>query len=70
MGRRRVRMSAYADDVAILAEDEGRLKGMMKWLEGYLEGKCLTLNVGKTKVMRCRKGGGRWKKKYGNGKGV
>lgn len=55
-------MLAYADDVAILAEDEGRLKGMMKWLEGYLEGKCLTLNVGKTKVMRCRKGGGRWKK--------
>lgn len=30
-------MLAYADDVAILAEDEGRLKGMMKWLEGYLE---------------------------------
>lgn len=55
-------MLAYADDVAMLAEDEGRLKGMIKWLEGYLEGKCLTLNVGKTKVMRCKKGGGRWKK--------
>lgn len=62
LGRKRVRTLAYADDVAMLTEDEGILKGMMKWLEGYLEEKGLMLNVGKTKVMRCRKGGGRWKK--------
>lgn len=49
LGRRRVRTLAYADDVAVLAEDEGRLKGMMKWLEGYLDRKGLMLNVGRRK---------------------
>ncbi|KMQ82982.1 hypothetical protein RF55_21271, partial [Lasius niger] len=35
---------------------------MIGKLEGYLDGKGLELNTGKSKVMRCRKGGGRWKK--------
>ena len=52
---------AYADDVAVLAEDEEGMKGLMAKLERYVDGKGLEVSVGKTKVMRCRKGGGRWK---------
>ena len=52
----------YADDVAVLAEDEEGLKGLMAKLETYVDGKEFEVNVGKTKVMRCRKGGGRWKR--------
>lgn len=33
--------------------------GMLKSLEKYVEGKELRVNVEKTKVMRCRKEGGR-----------
>lgn len=50
----------YADDVAILLEDEEAFKVMLGRLERYLDKKGLELNIGKTKVMRCRKGGGRW----------
>lgn len=59
---RKVYSLAYADDVALVVEGEGGMKGMMKVLEGYLERKKLELNVGKTRIMRCRRGGGRWKK--------
>ncbi|KMQ90534.1 hypothetical protein RF55_9706 [Lasius niger] len=58
---RKIYTLAYADDIAVLAEDEEGLKGMMGKLEGYLDGKGLELNTGKSNVMRCRKGGGRWK---------
>lgn len=34
----------------MLAEDEGRIKRMMKWLEGYLDRKSLRLNVEKKGV--------------------
>ena len=61
---------AYADDVAVLAEDEEGMRGMIVKLEKYVDGKGLQVNVGKTKVMRCRRGGGgggrRW---YGGGRG-
>lgn len=53
---------AYADDIAIVAEEEVGMKGMIKTLEGYVEQKGLEVNVEKTKVMRCRRGGGRQKK--------
>lgn len=49
----------YADDVAILVEDEEAIKVMLGRLEKYLDKKGLELNIGKTKVMKCRKGGGR-----------
>ena len=51
---------AYADDIAVMAEDEEGMKGMIGKLKRYMDGKGL-LNVEKSKVMRCRRGGGRWK---------
>lgn len=53
---------AYTDDIAMVAEDEEEIKGMMGKLEGYLDERGLELNAEKTKIMRYRKGGGRWKK--------
>lgn len=53
---------AYTDDVAMIAENEGTMKGVIKVLEKYIEDKGLQVNVEKTKVMRCRKGGGRKKR--------
>lgn len=38
------------------------MRSMMERLANYLDEKRLTLNVNKTKIMRFRKGGGRWKK--------
>lgn len=38
------------------------MRGMMKRLEKYMEKKKLELKVGKTKIMRYRSRGGRWKK--------
>jgi len=52
----------YADDVALMAEEEQGMKAMIRRLERYLEEKRLELNVEKTKIMRFRKGGGRKKK--------
>lgn len=53
---------AYADDVALVAKDKEDMKEMIKELEKYVERKGLEVNVKKIKVMRCRRGGGRWKK--------
>ncbi|XP_029053167.2 uncharacterized protein LOC114880867 [Osmia bicornis bicornis] len=50
---------AYADDVAVMVEDEDGMKGLMARLERYIEEKKLKVNVRKTKMMRCIKGGGR-----------
>ena len=61
-GGERVYTLAYADDVAVLAEDEEGMKGMLGKLERYVDGKGLQVNLGKAKVMRFRRGGGgRWK---------
>jgi len=62
VGERKIFFLAYADDVVVVAEGEGEMKEMIKVLEKYVEGKGLEVNVEKTKVMRCRRGGGRWKK--------
>ncbi|XP_076298035.1 uncharacterized protein LOC143217535 [Lasioglossum baleicum] len=62
LGDRKVFTLAYADDVAMLAESEDDMRGMIGVLERYLEGKRLELNTEKSKMMRCRRGGGRWKK--------
>ena len=51
----------YADDVAVLAQDEKRMREMIAKVEKYVDGKGLLVNVGKTKVTRCRRGGGKWK---------
>lgn len=59
----RVYSLSYADDMVLMAEEEDELRSMLKRLERYLDRKGLVLNVGKTKVMRCRRGEGRWEKK-------
>ncbi|CAK9801077.1 Retrovirus-related Pol polyprotein from type-1 retrotransposable element R2 (Fragment) [Anthophora plagiata] len=59
VGGEKVYTLAYADDIAVLAEDEEGMKGLVGRLERYLDGKKLEVNVEKTKVMRCKKGGGR-----------
>lgn len=48
--------------MAVVAEDKAGMKGLIKTLEGYVEQKRLEVNVEKTKVMRCSRGGGRQKK--------
>lgn len=53
---------ACADDIMLLTEDVGGIKGILRIMEKYFEGKGLKVNVKKTKVMRCRKGGGKRKK--------
>lgn len=62
LGDRRVYTLAYADDVAVVAENEEGIKTMIRRLEKYLDRKDLTLNAKKTKIMSCRRGGGRNKK--------
>lgn len=52
----------YADDVVLMAEEEQDMRAIIGRLEDYLDGKGLVLNTEKTKIMRCRKGGGRKKK--------
>lgn len=63
LGGGRVYTLAYADDMVLLAEGENKMRSMVGRLEGYLEEKKLELNVGETKVMRFRRGGGRWDKR-------
>lgn len=53
----------YADDVVLLAEGEDEMRSLIGRLEEYMEGKALELNVGKTKVMRFKRGEGRMKKR-------
>jgi len=63
VGGGRIYSLAYADDIVLMADKEEEMGSMTARLEGYLEGKGLELNVGKTKIMRFRKGEGRRKKK-------
>lgn len=62
-GRKKINSLAYADDVTLVAEDKGGMKGMIKVLEKYVEKKGLEVNVRKTKIMRSlkREKGGRKK---------
>lgn len=59
----------YADDVVLLAEGEDEMRSLIGRLEEYMEGKGLELNVGKTKVMRFKRGGGRMKTREWRWKG-
>lgn len=76
MGEERIYSLVYADDVVLLAEGEDEMRSLIGRLEEYMEGKGLELNVGKTKVMRFKRGEGRMKKremerkKDAGGKGV
>lgn len=62
VGGRKIYSLAYADNVAVVAKDKNGLKGMIKRFEKYVDGKGLKVNVEKPKVMKCKKGRGRWKK--------
>src|SRR5436190_12995035 len=59
LGEEKVYTLAYADDVALIAENEEDMKCMMRRMERYVEKKGLDVNGAKSKIMRFRKGGGR-----------
>lgn len=62
LGERRMYTLSYADDMVLLVEDEDEMRSMIKRLESYLERQGLLLNAEKTKIFRCRRGGGEtWK---------
>lgn len=69
LGDRRIYTLGYADDIVLLAEDENEMKSMIGRLEEYVEKKKLEVNIDKTKIMRFRKGGGRWGKRDWRWKG-
>lgn len=52
---------AYADDMMLLTENEEGMVHMIGKLKGYIDKKRLDVNVGKTKVMKFKIGGGRRK---------
>ncbi|KAL6418256.1 hypothetical protein ACFW04_012239 [Cataglyphis niger] len=62
LGGMKIYTLAYADDVVLIAEEEEGMRSMIGKLEGYLEKMGLQLNVGKSKILRFRKGGGRERK--------
>ncbi|KAL6420586.1 hypothetical protein ACFW04_014633 [Cataglyphis niger] len=62
LGGIKVYTLAYADNVVLIAEEEEGMRSMIGKLEGYLEKNGLELNVGKSKILRFRKGGERDKK--------
>lgn len=57
VGGKRIYALAYADDMVLMAEGKNERKSVMERFEGYLEGKKLELNMGKTKIMRFKKKG-------------
>lgn len=42
---RKISLLAYADDVTLIAENEGAMNGMIRVMEKYIEGKGLQVNV-------------------------
>jgi len=59
IGEKKVYTLAYADDIVLMTDREEEMRSMVERLERYLDEKGLELNVGKTRIMRFRKGGGR-----------
>lgn len=64
MGEQKILLLMYADDIVLLAKDEGSMRSMLGRLEGYLDKKRLEVNAEKTKVIRFRKGRGRMNKAF------
>lgn len=56
LGGKKVYTLAYADDVVLLANNEGEMKSMIARLKEYLKSKRLMLNTKKTKIIRFRQG--------------
>jgi len=66
---RKIYSLAYADDLVLLVEKKEEMRSLIERLKGYLDRKKLEMNVGKTKFMRCRRGGGRETKRTWRWKG-
>lgn len=56
LGEEKVYSLLYADDLVLMAENEGEMRSLMERLEKYVE-----LNTRKSKIIRFRKGGGELK---------
>lgn len=59
VGKHKIRVLKYADDIAIVAETAKELERMLKSTEKYVDKNELTVNVKKTKIMVFRNGGKR-----------
>ena len=59
IGKTKIFCIKFADDVAIVAEEEKEMKRMVEELEKYTRENDLEINTRKTKMMRFRNGGGR-----------
>ncbi|BES91440.1 Reverse transcriptase (RNA-dependent DNA polymerase) [Nesidiocoris tenuis] len=60
---RNINMLLYADDLVMMADSKRALQKMIDKLESYCEEWNLTINTEKSKIMVCRRGGGRLAKK-------
>lgn len=63
VGRRKIWVLTYADDIVLMAKREGELKEMLKRFEKFLEKRRLKLSPEKTKVLVFEKGRGRTRKR-------
>lgn len=61
VGKVKIRVLKFADDIAVVAENACELQKMLRTLEKYVTKNGLTVNTGKTKVMVFRNGGKRKK---------
>lgn len=57
IGKQRIYVMKFADDIAYIAENEEDLKKMLKELEKYVKENKMKVNVKKTKILVCRNGG-------------
>lgn len=57
--RKKIWSMGFSDNVTLLAETKKGMKEMLRKLKKFLESRGLELNLGKSKMMECRKGGGR-----------
>jgi len=55
----KIKMLAFADDIALIANRPQELEQIMERFREYLDKKELQLNTGKSKIMIARKGGGK-----------
>lgn len=69
VGKEKVWSIEYADDIAVVAEEEERIRYMIRRLKGYLERKKLELSVEKSKIMVFRDKGVEKKRDFGGGEG-
>lgn len=69
VGRTKVFMMAYADDIVIFAHTPGELKDMLKCLHKYSANRDMVISTDKSKVMRFSRGGQKSKNTWTCGSG-